>query len=93
MCPKILSLFFFRKAQNLLNNLKKLTLDRAHVDDLKKRLGVLENLLRDLINKIDEKVRKPVERSNETYRIGSARKEAVLVSNLFIIKNHIHQFQ
>lgn len=64
----------------MLNNLKKLTLDRAHVDELKERMGVLQSLLADLIKKIDEKVRKPVERTLETYQIGKARKAAVIVS-------------
>lgn len=64
----------------MLNNVKKLTLDRAHVDELKQRIGVLENLLADLIKKIDEKVRKPVERTLETYNAGLARKGEVIVS-------------
>ncbi|CAL1296819.1 unnamed protein product [Larinioides sclopetarius] len=66
-----------RKAQNLLNNLKKLTLDRAHVDDLKQRIDRLDKLLSDLIKKIDENVRKPVERSLQTLQIGRAREKEV----------------
>ncbi|GBO14279.1 hypothetical protein AVEN_254744-1, partial [Araneus ventricosus] len=65
------------KAQNLLNNLKKLTLDRAHVDDLKQRIDRLDKLLSDLIKKIDENVRKPVERSLQTLQIGRAREKEV----------------
>ncbi|GIY26654.1 laminin subunit alpha-2 [Caerostris darwini] len=66
-----------RKAQNLLNNLKKLTLDRAHVDDLKQRIDALDRLLADLIKKIDENVRKPVERSLQTLQVGRAREKEV----------------
>ncbi|XP_055952530.1 laminin subunit alpha-1-like isoform X1 [Argiope bruennichi] len=66
-----------RKAQNLLNNLKKLTLDRAHVDDLKQKIDRLDKLLSDLIKKIDENVRKPVERSLQTLQIGRAREKEV----------------
>ncbi|GFU33502.1 laminin subunit alpha-1 [Nephila pilipes] len=66
-----------RKAQNLLNNLKKLTLDRAHVDDLKQRIDTLDRLLSDLIKKIDENVRKPVERSLQTLQVGRAREKEV----------------
>ncbi|KAG8183116.1 hypothetical protein JTE90_024425 [Oedothorax gibbosus] len=66
-----------RRAQNLLNNLKKLTLDRAHVDDLKQRMDNLDKLLGDLIRKIDDKVRKPVERTLEALQVGKAREKEV----------------
>ncbi|XP_035204465.1 laminin subunit alpha-1-like [Stegodyphus dumicola] len=66
-----------RKAQNLLNNLKKLTLDHGHVDDLKQKIAELDTALADLVIKIDEKVRKPSERALEISRAGKAREKAV----------------
>lgn len=86
--------FFFlsRKAQNLLNSIKKLTVNRDQVDALKDRLGVLQKLLDDLLKRIEENVRKPVARTIETYQIGLARKEAVLVSTrqYFLLNNYIN---
>ncbi|XP_015910992.1 laminin subunit alpha-1 isoform X2 [Parasteatoda tepidariorum] len=66
-----------RKAQNLLNNIKKLTLDRARVDDLKDRLKRLDEVLSDMIKNIDESVRKPMERTLETLKVGRGREREV----------------